>query len=729
MKQIAQHYKSGELSLLEVPAPACRPGGVLVRTAFSLISPGTEMMKISESKLSLLGKARARPDQVRKVVRSIRQQGLAATYQKVMNRLDAYTPLGYSLSGVVAEVGEGAEEFRVGQHVACAGNQYALHAEYNWVPRNLCAPVPAGVSLEQAAFTTVAAIALQGMRQSEICLGESACVIGLGMLGQILVRLLRSAGAYVVGVDILADRCRLAEAAGAKLCAAPGTQEFAALPRAIAALTGGEGVDCIFITAGGDDNKPVEMAAEWARDRARIIDIGKCKLDLPWNEYYSKELEVRFSRSYGPGRYDPLYEEAGIDYPIGYVRWTEHRNMECVLALLGDSRLDLSSLVADIVPFDRAVEVYEQINRGDLSGMGVLFRYRPDPPLARRTMNTNLRQSTAGRVGLGVIGAGNYASSMLLPHLAAADDVALIEVVTNSALSAATAAKKFGFARFSTDYSGLLASDDISAVLIATRHATHAHLVCDSLRAGKAVFVEKPLAITSQSLDAIIATVEETGNDRLMVGFNRRFAPLLTQLKMDWGRRDGHHALHYRINAGPLEMGSWYAQTDSEGSRFVGEGGHFIDTASWWLGGAPLRVVAAAAGDGPDDLVMILYYPDGSHATISYLTNGDPRVPKERIEIFGDGMTACFENFSRFELWRGGRSLKRKGRGIDKGQRGELREFIAAVRAGTAMPVDFASLVATTAATLAVSESIAMNTPIELKPSPPVASLAGAILP
>jgi predicted dehydrogenase len=318
---------------------------------------------------------------------------------------------------------------------------------------------------------------------------------------------------------------------------------------------------------------------------------------------------------------------------------------------------------------------------------------------------------------------------MLLPHLAAADDVALIAVVTNSALSAATAAKKFGFARFSTDYSGLLASDDISAVLIATRHATHAHLVCDSLRAGKAVFVEKPLAITSQSLDAIIATVEETGNNRLMVGFNRRFAPLLTQLKMDWGRRDGHHALHYRINAGPLEMGSWYAQTDSEGSRFVGEGGHFIDTASWWLGGAPLRVVAAAAGDGPDDLVTILYYPDGSHATISYLTNGDPRVPKERIEIFGDGMTAFFENFSRFELWRGGRSLKRKGRGIDKGQRGELREFIAAVTAGTAMPVDFASLVATTAATLAVSESIAMNTPIELKPSPPVASFAGAILP
>jgi len=727
MKQIAQHYKSGELSLLEVPAPACRPGGVLVRTAFSLISPGTEMMKISESKLSLLGKARARPDQVRKVVRSIQQQGLAATYQKVMNRLDSYTPLGYSLSGVVVEVGEGAEEFRVGQHVACAGNQYALHAEYNWVPRNLCAPVPPGVGLEQAAFATVAAIALQGMRQSEIRLGESACVIGLGMLGQILVRLLHSAGVFVIGVDILADRCRLAEAAGAKLCAAPGTQEFAALPRAIAALTGGQGVDCIFITAGGKDNKPAEMAAEWARDRARVVDIGKCKLDLPWNEYYSKELEVRFSRSYGPGRYDPVYEELGIDYPIGYVRWTERRNIECVLALLGESRLDLSTLITDVVPFDRAVEVYDQINRGDLSGMGVLFRYRPDSPIARRTSNASLSRRSAGAVGLGVIGAGNYASSMLLPHLAAAKDVALVEVATNSALSAATAAKKFGFARFSTDYHELLASDDIAAVLIATRHATHAHLVCESLRAGKAVFVEKPLAITSESLDAIIATVEETGNDRLMVGFNRRFAPLLTQLKTDWGPRNGPHALHYRINAGPLETGSWYAQTASEGSRFVGEGGHFIDTASWWLGGEPLRVASAAAGNGPDDLVMILSFPDGSHATISYLTNGDPRVPKERIEIFGDGMTASFENFSRFELWRGGRSLTRKARGIDKGQRGELQAFIAAVAAGTAMPIEFTSLIATTAATLAVPESVAANAPIELKSGHPIASLADVI--
>jgi predicted dehydrogenase/threonine dehydrogenase-like Zn-dependent dehydrogenase len=714
MKQIAQNYKTGELSLLDVPVPACRPGGVIVRTAFSLISPGTEMMKVSESKLSLLGKARARPDQVKKVVHAIRQQGVTATYRKVINHLDSYTPLGYSLAGEIVEVGAGVGGLHVGEHVACAGNQYALHADYNWVPRNLCVPVPADVSLEQAACTTVAAIALQGLRQSEIRLGEITCVIGLGLLGQILVRLLRTAGASVVGLDIVVERCRLAEAAGAKFCAVPDPSGYAALSQAVSALSGGHGADCIFICAGGDDNRPAEMAVELARDRARIIDIGKCRLDLPWNGYYGKELELRFSRSYGPGRYDSLYEEAGIDYPIGYVRWTERRNLECILALLADGSLDLSSLITDVVPFDDAVQVYERMNRGSSSSVGVLFRYQPDLSPTSRIINTRVRQRSGDRVRLGVIGAGNYASSMLLPHLATASDVAMIEVVTNSALSAATAAKKFGFARCSTDSAGLLASADIDAVLIATRHASHARLVCDALRAGKAVFVEKPLAIEHQSLGDVIATVRDTGNDRLMVGFNRRFSPLLDQLRKDWGPRNAAHTISYRVNAGPLGSGSWYAQSAREGSRFVGEGCHFVDTVSWWLDSVPCRVTAAAAGDDPDDLSVMLSYEDGSLVTVSYLTKGDPRVAKERIEIFGDGKTACFENFLRFDLWSGARRLSRKHRGLDKGQKGELRAFIGAVKAGTAMPIDFASLVATTAATLAVSESIGSGGPIEL---------------
>jgi len=713
MKQIAQNYKSGELTLLEVPAPVCRSGGVVVRTAYSVISVGTEMMKISESKMSLLGKARARPDQVKKVIKTIRQQGLLSTFQKVMNRLDSYTPLGYSLAGVVVEVGEGVADLRIGQAVACAGNQYALHAEYNWVPENLCVRIPPGVALDQAAFTTVGAIALQGMRQAETRLGETACVIGLGLLGQILVRLLRGAGVFVVGVDIVAERCRLAEASGANACAVPDTSEFERFQHEVAALTGGHGVDCVFITAGGSSNKPVELAAELARDRARVVDIGKCRLDLPWNAYYEKELDVRFSRSYGPGRYDPLYEEGGIDYPIGYVRWTERRNMECILAMLAEKRFEFSSLISDVFSFESAVDVYRHINRGDLSGSGVLFKYQEASPLTRR-VDRKLVQKATGKVRLGVIGAGNYASSMLLPHLAADPDVTLVEVVTNTSLSSANAVKKFGFARSSTEWKELLLADDIDAVLVGTRHATHAQLVCAALRAGKAVFVEKPLAISRESLLEIMRTIEKTGNDRLMVGFNRRFSPLLTQLKIEWGKHVGRHVIHYRINAGPLDKGSWYLQSSTEGSRFAGEGGHFIDTVSWWLGADPVQVAAAATIGDSDNLCATLTYPDGSLATISYLTEGTAQFPKERIEIFGEGKVACFENFNRFELWQTAHSTTRRGRGADKGQKAELRAFVSAVKTGSVMPIDLGSLLATTGATLAAQESVSKNVPIAL---------------
>jgi predicted dehydrogenase/threonine dehydrogenase-like Zn-dependent dehydrogenase len=717
MKQIAQNYKSGELVLLDVPAPVCRSGGIVVKTAYSVISAGTEMMKISESKLSLIGKARARPDQVKKVMKAIQQQGLFATYQKVMNRLDSYTPIGYSLAGTVVEIGEGVTDFRVGQAVACAGNQYALHAEYNWVPENMCVPVPSSVDLGHAAFTTVGAIALQGLRQAEVRLGETACVIGLGLLGQLLVRLLRAAGIFVVGVDIVAERCALAEAAGATSCVVPGTADFSRLHREVATLTGGHGVDCVFITAGANNNYPVELAAELARDRARVVDIGKCKLDLPWNQYYEKELDVRFSRSYGPGRYDPIYEEGGIDYPIGYVRWTERRNMECFLALLKDKRIDLSSLITDVFPFESAVSVYERMNQGNISGLGILFRYQDDAPIVRRLPNALSRKKSGGSVRLGVVGAGNYASSMLLPHLATNADVRLIEVVTNTGLSSVNAVKKFKFDRSSTDRVGLLNSSDIDAILIATRHATHAELVCAALRTGKAVFVEKPLALSLESLAEVMSTIEETGNDRLMVGLNRRFAPLLVELKKEWGKRVGPHVISYRINAGPLDKGSWYLQSDTEGSRFVGEGGHFIDTMSWWLGAEPVQITAAGTIDDPDNLTATLGYPDGSLATISYLTQGDPRFPKERIDIFGEGKVGFFDNFGRFELWQRERSTLKRTRGVDKGQEAELKAFISAVKSGDDMPITLASLISTTVATLAAQESIATKSVIALDTS------------
>jgi len=719
MKQIAQNYKSGEILLLDVPVPACKSGGVLVRTDYSLISMGTESMKIHESKLSLIGKARARPDQVKKVMQSMAQQGPVATYKKVMNRLDSYTPLGYSLAGVVVAVGSGAEEFKVGQRVACAGNQYALHAEYNWVPKNLCVPVPDNVSSLHAAYTTVGSIAMQGFRQSDAKLGETACIIGLGLLGQILVQILRAAGIHVVGIDVSQERCALAESLGASATAIPGDASYDAMKAKLSALTGGAGADHIFLTVGGNTNQPVEIAAELARDRARVTDIGKCKLDLPWNAYYEKELDVRFSRSYGPGRYDPNYEEGGIDYPIGYVRWTERRNMECIIDLLADGKLDFGPITSDTLPFGDAVSVYERINAGDLKGLGILFRYPLEgsdvepaavsAPASARTLQ--VRRGPVDKVRLGAIGCGNYATTMLLPHLKGRSDVELVEVATATALSAANAKSKFDFKRMSTDFRALLADEDIDAVLIATRHDSHSYMVCEALRAGKAVFVEKPLAVTPEQLATVRDTIEQTGNDRLMVGFNRRFCKVLTGMRQNWGPTGGPQVVHYTVNAGPLEAGSWYGQTDQQGTRFVGEGGHFIDTVSWWLGQDPIDAYATATPDDPDNLIATLTYGDGSIAKIAYVTHGDPKYPKETMEVFADGKVAKMDNFKRTEIWRGGKCSKTRSASIDKGQKQEVDAFVDALKAGGDMPVSLDSLMATTAASFAVSRSVTTHSP------------------
>jgi predicted dehydrogenase/threonine dehydrogenase-like Zn-dependent dehydrogenase len=708
MKQIAQNYKSGELALLDVPVPAARPGGVLVRTEFSLISTGTELMKINESKLSLIGKARARPDQVKKVMQSVSQQGLRATYQKVSDRLDSYTPLGYSLCGEVVEVGDGMEHLAVGQRVACAGNSYALHAEYNWVPRNLCVPVPEGVAAEHAAFTTVGAIAMQGYRQSEAQLGETACVVGLGLVGQLLMQILRAAGVNVVGLDPSPERCQLAERMGAATCRPPDPAKRGPVLATLAALTDGAGADHVFLTAGGDTNQPVELAAELARDRAQVVDIGKVRLNLPWTEYYAKELDVRFSRSYGPGRYDPSYEEGGVDYPIGYVRWTERRNMASFLDLLAEGRLDLEPLVSAVLPFDDAVGAYERIQRGEQGGVGLLFRYSRNGSVERRLSIRAPSSRPARRpvVRLGVIGAGNYAASMLLPHLRDRTDVRLVEVATATGLSAVNAQRRFGFERCTTDHRELLADEAVDAVVIATRHHAHAAMVCEALRAGKAVFVEKPLAVEPDQLQAILTAVSESGNDRLMVGFNRRFAPLLVALKCDFGVRTGPLQVRYDVNAGPLEVGSWYAQPE-EGSRLVGEGCHFVDTISWWLDRNPVAVFAAATGD-PDDTASTLLYADGSVATIAYQTRGDSRAPKELLQVTGDLQLARLHNFQWTELWRGGRRHVRRSRtGINKGQKQELDAFVRAVAEAGAMPIPLESLMATTLATFAARRSLA----------------------
>jgi len=719
MKQIAQNYKSGELIVLDTPAPVCKPGGVLVRSLFSLISTGTEMMKVTEAKLSMVGKARARPDQVRKVLDSVAQQGAVGTYKKVMNRLDSYTPLGYSLCGVVTEVGRGAEEFRVGQLVAAAGNEHALHAEYNWIPVNLCVPVPAGVAPEHAAFATVGAIAMQGVRRAETQLGDTACVIGLGLVGQLTVRLLTAAGVRVVGLDVLEDRCRLAEKAGAIVCGPPTEDGLTAVRQALAEMTDGRGADHVLITAGGSSNGPVETAATLARDRARIVDVGKTRLDLPWNSYYDKELEVRFSRSYGPGRYDDRYELEGVDYPAGYVRWTERRNLACFLDLIAHQDIEVESLVSGVFPIERATEVYADLAAGSLSAVGVLLEYPaatadgPAPATSQLIAGSGHAGRSAGsaQLAVGFIGAGNYATSMLLPHLSRMAGVRLAHVATTRSLSAVNAQRKFGFGTASTDAEAVLGDDTLDAIFIVTRHHTHADLVCRALATGKAVFVEKPLALTRDELDRILETVVSTGNDRLMVGFNRRFAPLLTDLRKRFGGPQAGSATRYLVNAGTLEATSWYRNAELEGSRFTGEGGHFIDTVSWWADSLPAEVYAVP-GPEPDDVHATIRFENQSVATISYLTGGNVRFPKETLDAVGGGRNARLDNFRAATVWSGRKPATTKARGgQDKGQRDQVTRFAEACRSGGPMPISLDSLVATTRATIAAGESLASGRP------------------
>jgi predicted dehydrogenase/threonine dehydrogenase-like Zn-dependent dehydrogenase len=720
MKQIAQNYKSGELSVLDVPAPVCRPGGVLVQSLYSLISTGTEMMKLTEAKMSMVGKARARPDQARKVLESVAQQGAVTTYKKVMNRLDSYTPLGYSLCGVVVEVGRGAEEFRAGQLVAAAGNEHALHAEYNWVPVNLCVPVPKDVLPEHAAFATVGAIAMHGVRRAEVQLGETACVIGLGLVGQLVVRLLLAAGVRVIGLDVVEDRCRQAEQAGATACAAPTDEGMAAVSQALAEIPGGRGADHVFLAAGGSSNGPVEAAARLARDRARVVDIGKTRLDLPWNAYYDKELDVRFSRSYGPGRYDDRYELDGIDYPAGYVRWTERRNLECFLDLIARKDIEVESLVSGIFPMEQATAVYDDLSAGTLNAVGVLLKYpeRPADEAARaasRVVSAGrppaARGASARQPAIGFIGAGNYASSMLLPHLARMKTVRLAHVATTRSLSAVNAQRKFGFTTASTSADAVLEDTSLDAIFIVTRHHTHADLVCRALETGKAVFVEKPLALTRDELQRVMDAVVSTGNDRLMVGFNRRFAPLLTAMKSWFGQPGGGCGTRYLVNAGQLDAESWYLNEELEGSRFAGEGGHFIDTLGWWAGSHPEEVYAVP-GPEAGDLQATVRFTGGSVGTISYLTTGNPRYQKETLDASGGGRSARLDNFQKAAVWSGRRrSAARPRGGADKGQRTELEQFLAATQTGAPMPISFESLVATTKATIAVSESLSSGRP------------------
>ena len=535
-----------------------------------------------------------------------------------------------------------------------------------------------------------------------------------------MVRLLIASGVRVIGLDVIEDRCRLAEQAGAVVCAAPTEEGMEAVQQALAEISDGRGADHVLLAAGGSSNGPVEAAVKLARDRARVVDIGKTRLDLPWNAYYDKELDVRFSRSYGPGRYDDRYELEGIDYPAGYVRWTERRNLGCFLDLIARKEIEVETLVSGVFPVEQAGTVYADLASGSLAAVGVLLEY-PAPPAGSQPPAASLtvsaatpstpRGTTEEQLAIGFLGAGNYASSMLLPHLARLKSVHLAHVATTRSLSAVNAQRRFGFRAASTSADAVLEDTSLDAIFIVTRHHTHADLVCRALETGKAVFVEKPLALTRDELQRIIDVVVSTGNDRLMVGFNRRFAPLLVQMRLRFGAPSRSSVTRYLVNAGPLEADSWYRNEGLEGSRFTGEGGHFIDTLSWWAGSLPEEVYAVS-GPEQGDVLATVRFQNGSSGTITYVTAGNPRYQKETLDAAAGGRSARFDNFKKAAVWAGRqRSTMRSRGGPDKGQQQELAQFVEASRTGAPMCIPFESLVATTRATIAVGESLSSGRP------------------
>ncbi|MCG5053717.1 MAG: bi-domain-containing oxidoreductase [Myxococcales bacterium] len=663
------------------------------------------------AKKSLWGKAKARPDLVRKLMAKASRDGLIATVEAARRKLDSPIPLGYSCSGIVLAVGEGVEAIPVGARVACAGAKVANHAEMNLVPQNLCALIPAEATDEAGAFVTVGAIALQGVRQAQPTLGETFAVIGLGLIGQLAVQLLRANGCRVLGVDLDPRKVALAERLGAERAMTRNQDVLGAA----AAMTGGRGVDGVVITAATSSNDPIQLAGDLCRDRGRVVAVGAVGMDVPRRPYYDKEIALYQSRSYGPGRYDPVYEELGMDYPIGYVRWTEKRNMEAFLQLAAEGRIDVEPLISHRFLIGDAESAYELIGPGRPADvpepLGILLTYPIEEQEFGRTIEmpaANVRRR--GNVRIGFAGAGNFASGVLIPALAETPHVSLSAIASARGFTATHLAEHYGFSFATTDLEALL-GENTDAVVISTRHNLHAAQATAALKAGKHVFVEKPLALDEDELGDVLAAQKETGK-LLMVGFNRRFSPLAVQMQQSFLGHRGPLVMHYRVNAGTLPADSWIYDPAVGGGRIVGEACHFIDLMSFIAGASVVEVYAKAvapkAGVRADEnVILTITYADGSIGSIHYVATGDTATGKERLEVIGEGACAYLEDFRFLDLHRNGKSKYVRKLSQDKGHKAELAAFVEAVRQGGPAPIPIESLSATTRATFAAMRSLA----------------------
>jgi len=708
MKQVVQNYKTGKLLVEDVPVPKVKPGGILVKNAFSLISAGTERSSVELARKSLLGKAKSRPEDVKKVLRLAKKQGILNAYKTAMSRLEMPSPLGYSSSGIVIEVGKGVKDIKVGDRVACAGGGYASHAEVIFVPKNLCTIVPKDVPLDWAAFTTLGAIAMQGIRQADLRVGEHVAVIGLGLLGQLTVQILKASGCRVIGIDLNSDKTILAIKCGADRAILRSEN----VVNLVKQFTDGNGVDAVIITAATSSNDPFLLAPEIARDRAKVVLVGVAKLDFPREPYYRKELSLVLARSYGPGRYDTKYEEGGVDYPIEYVRWTEKRNMEAVLNLMAEGKLDINPLISHRFEIENARKAYDLIlGKTKEKFLGVLFEYDTQKEHETKIIISKLHSAPStlpSAINVGFIGTGNFAQTCLLPNIKG-DKIDFVGVADAQGTIAKMVAKKYGYKYCTSDYKKLLDDKTISTIFIATRHNLHSQLITESIKAGKHVFCEKPLCLNEKELNEVIKVYNQKNQINLIVGYNRRFAPLTKEAKAFMGDKIGPYLINYRINAGMLPKDHWLLDSKQGGGRIIGEVCHFIDFISYFAQAKLVRVYSESLSGSKtvsnDNIIATLKYEDGSVGSISYFAVGDKDFPKERIEIFGDEKVCVINDFREAIFSSDGKQTKRK-MAQDKGYKNEIQSFFDAIKNGKPSPIPFEQIVETTLATFAINESI-----------------------
>ena len=713
MHRVTQNIRNGKRSVVELPDPVARPGELLIANAVSVISAGTEKMVMDLAKKSLIGKARERPDHVRRVLVKVRNEGLVNTYRQVQEKLDEPMSLGYSCAGKVLACGSGVQQFKPGDRVTSNGP----HAGIVCVPKHLCARIPDGVSMDQAAFATLGAIALQGVRLARLGLGETVFVIGLGLVGQLVVSLLKASGCRVLGTDLDPAKCELAR----KLGAADARTEMRAAD--VLAATGGLGADAVLIAASTSSNQPIELAAEAVRRKGRVVAVGAVGLDLPRRPFFFKEAEFVVSCSYGPGRYDAVYEERGHDYPAAYVRWTEQRNMQAFLDQIAAGAVDPVPLISHRFPIENALEGYRLIEQGNERFLGIVLEYPEVDPDRRRESIRLASPGLGGKVGIGCLGAGNFARAVLLPILTQNDQLHPVVLCSAGGSSASHAGRKRGFDRIATNEDAVYDDPEVGAVFILTRHAQHAQQVERAIRAGKHVFVEKPLALQIEEIAEIEESLRAAGDAAplVMVGFNRRFSPAARHVKQAFSGVRSPLTVSFRFNAGAIPADHWVQDDETGGGRLVGEACHAIDLATYLIGAPPVRVFAESIG-GPhapqitdDQSFLTLRHADGSISSVAYLAGGDPAYPKERVEVIGGGRIAVIEDFRRVETSVAGKRATKKFLQQDKGHRAEIEAFSEVLARGGEAPIPWDELRAVSIASILAVRSLREGIPFEIR--------------